>query len=127
MSYKHSKASCKHFKKETQNEYNNSGSSKYWGGQFAYLVDCDGQNLKLYLGISQQSSTHSTQAHDIDNAAFLRDTFAGIYAGSHCEACAQNPLQTLLAYAQAMLGIPSLKKPHKQSKKYCISLVGGNA
>ncbi|WP_334092402.1 hypothetical protein [Helicobacter typhlonius] len=57
----------------------------------------------------------------------MRDTFAGIYAGSHCEACAQNPLQTPLAYAQAMLGIPSLKKPHKQSKKYCISLVGGNA
>lgn len=49
------------------------------GGQFAYLLDSDGQNLKLYLGVCQQSSTHSTQAHDIDNAAFLRNTFEGIY------------------------------------------------
>ncbi|WP_334087199.1 hypothetical protein [Helicobacter typhlonius] len=37
MSYKHSKASCKHFKKETQNEYNNSGSSKYWGGGNSHI------------------------------------------------------------------------------------------
>lgn len=48
-------------------------------GQFAYLIDSDGQNLKLYLGVCQQSSTHSTQAHDIDNAVFLRNTFEGIY------------------------------------------------
>ena len=78
------------------------------GGQFAYLLDSDGQNLKLYLGIG--NSTENVATESVANATFLRDTFAGIYAGSHCEVCGQNPLQAPLAYSQAMLGIPSLKK-----------------
>ena len=64
-------------------------SSKYGGGgQFAYLLDSDGQNLKLYLGIG--NSTENVATETVANATFLRDTFAGIYAGSQCEVCGQN-------------------------------------
>ncbi|MDE5603235.1 MAG: hypothetical protein K2I71_04880, partial [Helicobacter sp.] len=93
--------------------------------KLSYLIDSDGQTLKLYLGIGNLAGSVTTES--ITNSTFLRDNFKGVYAGSHCKVCEQNPLQAPLAYSQAMLGIPSLKKSHlqnKENKGYCVSIVG---
>ena len=92
-----------------------SAAANMGGWQFAYLLDSDGQNLKLYLGIG--NSTENVATESVANATFLRDTFAGIYAGSQCEVCEQNLFNLCSKISKLCTESLHSDKTHRQRQK----------
>lgn len=81
--------------------------------KFVYMIESDENGINLYIGTTKD-----------ENNTFLKDTFDGIYSGSHVSNSAKSqPLDEDMKHSKAMLGVPSLKRDSDKSYKQSLEKI----
>lgn len=81
--------------------------------KFVYMIESGEDGISLYLGTTKD-----------ENNTFLKDTFNGIYSGSHVSNEMENqPLCKNYDHSKAMLGIASLKRDSDKNYKQSLEKI----